>query len=217
MKEFLLIAIGLFLLVLFLKFLRGIFLGRRISREQSCRPSDEDGRELVRLLEEAKTGGGKAREVLRKLERNAGSGTSSARAAYHCAAGTLAVTELRRPNLAVGFYLRALRQDPTCVPAIDRLKEILFSQRRFRRFEKTCWDVLGRLDDDEVGSEMWVRCWSGLATIYSASPRFIRRADAIRKLLEAMGEEADTEPPDVPIEGADGDEDSPGSLPRVVS
>lgn len=217
MKETLLIAVGLFLALLLFRFIRGIMLGRRISKEQACRPSDADDLELDRLLEEAKAGGGKAREVLRKLERNARSGGSGSRAAYHCAAGNLAVTKLRRPNLAVGFYLRALREDPTCVPAMDRLKDILFSQRRLRRFEKTCWEVLGRLDDDEVGSEMWLRCWSGLAAIYSASPKFVRRADAIRKLLESMGEEPGTEPPDVPIEDADDDTDSHDSLPRVGS
>jgi hypothetical protein len=216
-KEALLVAISLFLALLLFRFVRAILLGRRISREQACRPSEGDSEEFDRLLEEARAGGSRAREALRKLERNAGKGNAATRAAYHCAAGNLAVTDLKRPNLAVGFYLRALREDPTCVPAIDRLKEILFSQRRLRRFEKTCWEVLGRLDDDEVGSEMWVRCWSGLAAIYSASPRFVRRADAIRKLLESMGEEADTEPPDVPIEDADDATDAHDSLPRVGS
>jgi len=185
-KVMLLIAVGLFLALLLFRFVRAILTGRRISREQSCRPSDGGDADLLRLLDEAKSGGGKTREVLRKLERNAHSGGARDRAVYHCAAGNLAVTELKRPNLAVGFYLRALREDPDCAPAFERVKEILISQKRVKRLENTCWEILGRLDDDAVGSQMWARCWSALASVYVSTPRLARRADAIRKMLDAV-------------------------------
>jgi hypothetical protein len=185
-KAMLLIAVGLFLALLLFRFVRAILTGRRISREQSCRPSDGGDAELARLLDEARSGGGRAREVLRKLERNAHSGGAKDRAAFHCAAGNLAATELKRPNLAVGFYLRALREDPDCAPAFERIKEILISQKRVKRLENTCWEILGRLDDDAVGSQMWVRCWSALASVYVSAPRLALRADAIRKMLDAV-------------------------------
>jgi hypothetical protein len=91
----------------------------------------------------------------------------------------------------VGFYLRALREDPTCLAALERLREILMAQKRYRRLEQTCWDVLGRLDDSDVGTEMWAKAWMVLAAIYSTSPRHVRRADAIRKMLTSF--EADDE------------------------
>ncbi len=210
-KEVLLITIALFLAMLLFRFVRAILLGRRISREQSCRPGHLDDPELEKLLKSGKGQGGKVSEILREIERSAESGSAPLRATKHCAAGHLAVTEMKRPKLAVGFYLRALREDPTCVPAMDRLQEILLAQKRHRRFERTCWEVLGRLEDDDVGSEMWVKCWSGLASIYSASPRLIRRADAIRKLLYSVEYGGD------PDRDQSSDEEKPAGISRVVS
>jgi hypothetical protein len=141
--------------------------------------------ELTNLVEEAEKTG-KVREAIRKLgSRGSGIDSAELRAAYRCAAGHLALTSLKRPSLAVGLYLRALREDPNCVEALDKLQEILAAQKRLRRLEWTYWDVLGRLDDAEAGGEMWSKCWSGLASLYSASPRKVRRSDAIRKALAA--------------------------------
>jgi len=168
-------------------------LGRRISADHAYPPLELYDRNLSQIVKDA-VESGKTREALRKIQQETHSKDAPTRAAYHCAAGNLAVSEMKRPSLAVGFYLRALRVDPRCVSAIDRLREILSAQKRLKRFERTCWEVLGRLGDDEVGSEMWVKCWSGLAAIYSATPRLVRRSDAIRKLLDAVAtEDSDVE------------------------
>jgi hypothetical protein len=213
MKTWLLIALGLFVLMLVVQLIRGIIRGRRISAGRTCSTDGTGDPELAALVEEAQRRG-RAREVLRKIEdRATNADTSETRASYHCAAGDVSLIQMKRPKLAVGFYLRALREDPSCVPAMDKLQEILLAQKRNRRFERTCWEVLGRLDDDEVGSEMWVKCWSGLAAIYSSSSKHVGRADAIRAMVASVtgaGErygEDDEDPAD--------DEDK--QLPRVVS
>jgi hypothetical protein len=191
MKQVLAIAAVLFIAVLVIRFVRGMMLGRRVSASAGGFEVDEDADpELKRLVKEA-VASGKAREGLRQIERRATSGEASSRAAHHCAAGNLVLTEMKRPGLAVGFYLRALREDPTCLAALERLREILMAQKRYRRLEQTCWDVLGRLDDSDVGTEMWAKAWMVLAAIYSTSPRHLRRADAIRKMLASF--EADDE------------------------
>jgi hypothetical protein len=200
MEKWLLIALGLFVLMLVFRFVRGILQGRRLSAGRTCSTDGLDDPALAGLVEEARQGG-KARDVLRKIEGRATTAAEAeVRAAYHCAAGDVSLIQMKRPKVAVGFYLRALREDPTCVPALDKLQEILLAQSRF---ERTCWEVLGRLDDDEVGSEMWVKCWSGLATIYSVSSRHVGRADAIRALLAATADAGESE--------------NRRQLPRVVS
>ncbi|MCP4599519.1 MAG: hypothetical protein GY847_03100 [Proteobacteria bacterium] len=198
MKEpILLAAIALFIVVVVLRLVRGLLLGRRFQGRGASVPSFADSK-LTALLKEA-DGTGKVRTVIREIGHRApGMDSAELRAAYRCGAGHLALTELKRPALAAGFYLRALREDPRCVEALDKLQEILVALKRLRRLENTYWDVLGRLGDAEVGSEMWVKCWSGLASIYSASPRTVRRADAIRKNLAAYGSNDGEELDDVP-------------------
>ena len=193
MKEPLLLAvIGLFLVALVYRLVRGFSSARRWGRNSTPFPPSNDA-ELSHLIEEARSSG-KIREALREIGRRAHALESAARrAAYHSAAGHLSLSELKRPALAAGFYLRALREDPTCVEALDKLQEILIAQRRLRRLEWTYWDILGRLEDSQVGLEIWMKCWSGLASIYSASPRTVCRADAIRKALSAYGPEDEDE------------------------
>ncbi|MCP4675214.1 MAG: hypothetical protein GY854_06855 [Deltaproteobacteria bacterium] len=187
MKEPLLLgAIVLFILALIFRLVRGLRLGRRMQSRAHNLPPCADSN-LESLLDEARKTG-KVREALREIGHRApGLDSAGLRAAYRCAGGHLALTSLKRPALAAGFYLRALREDPGCVEALDKLQEILTGLKRIRRLERTYWDVLGRLDDSEVGDEMWTKCWSGLASIYSNSPRTLRRADAIRKALTAFG------------------------------
>lgn len=189
MKAALAIAVLLFIAVLVFRFVRAVTLGRRLEGAGGgCDLGEDADPELRRLVGEA-VSTGRPREAVRQIERRATSGEASARAAHHCAAGNLVLSEMKRPGLAVGLFLRALREDPTCTPALERLREILMAQKRYRRLEWTCWDVLGRLDDGDVGSAAWVGAWSILAAIYSASPRHVRRADAIRKMLGSMHDE----------------------------
>jgi hypothetical protein len=189
MKAALAIAVALFIAVLVLRFVRGLLSARRFEGAAGgCELDDRADPELKRLVQEA-VSSGKAREAVRQIERRATSGEASARAAHHCAAGNVALSEMKRPALAVGLYLRALREDPTCLAAFDHLREILMAQKRHRRLERTAWDVLGRLDDGDVGSPMWTAAWSALAVIYTSSPRHVRRADAIRKMLASFEED----------------------------
>jgi hypothetical protein len=178
------IVVGLFILAMVVRLIQGFRLGRRFSDRTPKLPECADS-ELTALVEDAKKTG-KVREAIRNLGSRASMIDSAAlRAAYRCAAGNLALTELKRPALSVGMYLRALREDPTCIEALDKVQEILVTQKHLRRLERTYWDVLGRLDDAEAGGDMWIKCWSGLASLYSASSKNVRRADAIRKALAA--------------------------------
>jgi hypothetical protein len=193
MKEQLIVVlVGLFIVVLILRAVRGL-ASRRVRAEDSGVPEFADAA-LVELIDQSKAPG-KAREILREMGRRvSGLESPRLRAAYICARGNLSLNQLKRPKLAVGFYLRALREDPACEEALKRLQELLTAQRRVRRLEWMYWDVLGRLDDIDADSKVWFRCWSGLASLYSASPRKVRRADAIRKVLSAYAPEdmADT-------------------------
>lgn len=199
MKTAIAIAAVLFIAVLAFRFIRGLVLGRRVSASiGGCDFETAEDPELKRLLKEA-VASGKTREGLRQIERRASSGEAASRAAHHCAAGNLVLSEMKRPGLAVALFLRALREDPTCLAALERLREILMAQKRYRRLEQTCWEVLGRLDDGDAGSPIWIKAWTILAAIYSTSPRHLRRADAIRKMLGAFegepGELSATTPP----------------------
>jgi hypothetical protein len=191
MKEPALLALlVLFVAVLVLRSVKAYFLAKRLRSGGNGLPSDADAR-LVELVENAKTPG-KARDAIREVSRVAHAiPSSSKRSAYYCAAGNLAIHPLKRPGSAVGLFLKALRADPTCIEAIVKLQDILTAQKRYRRLEWTYWEVLARLDDSEVGEEVWIACWSGLAAIYAASPRTVRRADAIRKSIAAYVQEDD--------------------------
>ena len=191
-EPLLLTTIALFLLALITRFVRGVLLGRRFRAKGSSPPRYADA-ELNALIADARKPG-KLRETIRRITGRAlalESGTS--RAAHYCAAGDLALSPLNRPASAVGFFLRALREDRLCIQALERLQEILIAQKRLRRLEWTYWDVLGRLDDAEVGGEMWTKCWSGLVSVYSASPRTVRRADALSKALKVFLAEENAE------------------------
>jgi len=206
MKEpWLVFLLGMTLFVLVLRMVRAYFFARRVSPGSAWLPVAADER-LTSLVAEVENSG-KVREALRTIgQRAPGIKSPSLRSAYHCAAGYLAISRLKRPGLAVGFYLKALRADPTCIEALDKLQEILAAQKRLWRLERTYWEVLGRLDDSEAGTEMWFKCWSGLTAVYSASPRTIRRADAIRKMLSVFDEddEQDSQSSVSPIGSQDG-------------
>ena len=189
MNEPLILAlVGIVLLLLCFRFVRGIKLGRRFGTDNPCIPACAD-KELTEILERAERSG-KARESILEIQHRApGLKSAPLRAAYFCAAGHLSLKTLKRPGLAVGFYLRALRGDPSCVEAMDRLQEILTAQKRIRRLEWTYWEVLGRLSESQVPGTMWLKCWSGLAAVYASSPRTVSRTDAIRKTIGAFDTE----------------------------
>ncbi len=186
MKEpILLVLLVLFIAVLSLRALKAYFLAHRLKTKETGIPEGADMalRDLLSDIDSP----AKARNAIQKAVHSAPLGkTPTTRSAYFVAAGHLAISQLKRPKLAVGFYLKALRSNPTCIDALGRLQEILLAQKRFRRLEWTYWEVLSRLDDSEVGEEIWLMCWAGLAEIYAASPRGVHKADAIRKALSVF-------------------------------
>ena len=195
MKEpIILILVGLFIAVLILRAIKAYFLAHRLKSKETGIPEGADSA-LLELMTDVGLPS-KAKNAIQKIVRRAPRGkTPAARSAYFVAAGHLAINPLKRPKLAVGFYLKALRSNPTCLDALHKLQEILLAQKRFRRLEWTYWEVLARLDDSEVGEEIWLRCWAGLAEIYATTPRGVHKADAIRKALSAFvtDEEGDSD------------------------
>ncbi|MBN2528854.1 MAG: hypothetical protein JXR76_20860 [Deltaproteobacteria bacterium] len=184
MKENLLvIAASLSVLFFLFQLLRGYILGRRGWKKQEPRVNPE----LDSLIRKADSPNS-ARAVLRDIDGKAVQHDARERASYYSVAGEIALTRLKRPNVAIRYYLRALRNNPRCESAFDRLSEIMLSQKRFRRYKKACWYLLSRMDEDDTGGAMWTKCWSGLATVYAASPATTDRADAIRKMLVGLGQ-----------------------------
>jgi hypothetical protein len=186
MKEpILLLLIGLFIAVLVMRLVKAYLLAHRLKTKGTDIPDGADGK-LMGLMADIDSPQ-KARAAISAIGRMVPREKSpTTRSAYFVAAGHLAINPLKRPKLAVGFYLKALRSDPTCLDALHKLQEILLAQKRYRRMEWTYWEVLARLDDSEVGEEMWLVCWAGLAAIYAVSPRGVHKADAIRKTLSAF-------------------------------
>ncbi len=185
MKEPLLVAFaGLFFIVLIVRVINSYILAHRLkSKDQfDNTPQDADDR-LIAILKDV-SNLQKAKESFREITHMAlGVKTPAGRAAYYSAAAGLALNHFKRPNLAVGLYLKALRVNPSCLEAIRQLQRILTIQKRPKRLEWTYWEVLARLDDSEIGDETWLTCWAGLAALYAGSPKTTHRADAIRKSL----------------------------------
>ena len=182
MKENLLVIAAALIVIFFLfQLFKGYFLARRPWKRRGPRV-DPELEELVQKADSPVA----ARNVLRDIEGKAVRRDASARASYYSVAGEIALQQLKRPNVAIRYYFRALRNNPRCESAFDRLSEVLLAQKRHRRFKRTCWYLLSRMDDEDNGSPIWHKCWSGLATVYALSPATTDRADAIRKMLSGM-------------------------------
>lgn len=208
MKETLLvIAAALCVLFILFQLVRGLLLSKRFWKKRS---PDVDP-ELEELCKQADTTAS-ARHVLREIDTKAAKNDAHKRATYYSAAGEIALTRLNRPNIAIRYYYRALRNNPKCEPAFGRLAEILISQKKYRRFERTCWHLLSRMDEDDSDGVIWKKCWSGLATVYAATPKLTERSDAIRKMLAAMSSRSDDDDDlDDLDDGYRGDDDTAAS------
>jgi tetratricopeptide (TPR) repeat protein len=187
MKEKLLvIAAALIVLFFLFQLVRGYILARRPWRAR--RPKTEpELEEMLRKADSPVT----ARTVLKDIDGKAVQHDARARASYYSVAGEISLHKLKRPNVAIRYYLRALRNNPRCESAFDRLSEILLAQKRYRRFKRACWFLLSRMDEDDTGTRMWKKCWTGLATVYAASPTTTNRADAIRKMLAGVARDVE--------------------------
>ncbi|MBN2718473.1 MAG: hypothetical protein JXX14_21695 [Deltaproteobacteria bacterium] len=186
MKEKLLVITAALSVLFFLfQVVKGYYLARRPWKRRRPRVDSE----LEELLQKAESPA-EARNVLRDIDGRAARHDATARASYYSVAGEVALHQLKRPNVAIRYYLRALRNNPRCESAFDRLSEILLAQKRHRRFKRACWYLLSRMDEDDTGTSLWNKCWSGLATVYASSPATTDRADAIRLMLAGMNAEA---------------------------
>ena len=184
-EQVLAVVVAFFVVWLAVRMIWSLVSNRRIDLAQREVDAPVDA-ELASIVESARES--KARDGIRAITRRAQVLPNSAsRSAHLCAAGDLALTEMKRPGLAGGLYLRALREDPTCLDSLHHLRQVLVAQKSQRRLERAYWDVLGRLENTEEHREAWVLCWQGLASLSAASPRTVRRADAIRKTLQAFG------------------------------
>lgn len=187
-EQLLVIAAALSVLFILFQLVRGYILARRPWRERRPKTNPEL-EEMLRKADSPVT----ARTVLKDIDGKAVQHDARARASYYSVAGEISLHKLKRPNVAIRYYLRALRNNPRCESAFDRLSEILLAQKRYRRFKRACWFLLSRMDDDDTGRPMWKKCWSGLATVYAASPATTDRADAIRKMLSAFVRDVEDE------------------------
>ena len=189
MKEKLLVITAALSVLFFLfQLVRGYILARRPWRARRPKTNPE----LEEMLKKADSPVS-ARTVLRDIDGKAVQHDARARASYYSVAGEISLHQLKRPNVAIRYYLRALRNNPRCESAFDRLSEILLAQKRYRRFKRACWYLLSRMDDDDTGASMWQKCWSGLATVYAAAPATTDRADAIRKMLSGFARDTGDE------------------------
>jgi len=137
---------------------------------------------------------------MREIERRAAAKRAVERASLYCVSGELALLVLKRPGVATRFFIRALRNDPSCEPAIDRFISITLAQKNFALLERTCWSLLSRMDDEASGSPVWVKCWTALGSLYSATPKHADRPDAIRKMLNMVLGDIHDEPMDTSSE-----------------
>ena len=191
-EKILVVVVALFLLWLIVRLIWGYLVSRTMEGSSTNVPLEADG-ELKKLVEEVQNSGD-VREGFRKIAARAASLKSGKlRAVHYCASGNLALSVLKRPNLAAGLYFRALREDPTCTEPLGHLQRILIPQKKVRRLERAYWDTLARIENPEENMEAFVSCWNGLATLYAASPRTVRRADAIRKSMTVLGIDAGDE------------------------
>ncbi|MBI2894145.1 MAG: hypothetical protein HYY06_11390 [Deltaproteobacteria bacterium] len=101
-------------------------------------------------------------------------------------AGDLARAGGTDQNLAVAYYLRALRSDPASRPALAALSATLGSPGSFRRLERVYWRLLSRVPPGEATLDVW----RALADLYGRGYRHRSRARAIRLMLEVIEKRA---------------------------
>jgi len=127
--------------------------------------------------------------AVRARAKEARSATSPAeRSALLVQAGDLARDQLRHPDMAVAYYLRALRADATSLQAIESLRGTLSHPGRFRRLERIYWRLLSRIPPTGPSRGAWLEVWRALGELYARGYRSPARARAIRTLLEQIGE-----------------------------
>ncbi len=129
------------------------------------------GREHAAALKEAK-------------ERIASAADEPTRAKALCDAAD-ACARLGRLNGAVGFYLRALRADPTSKDIVERTAAGL--AKRPGQLENLMWRQLGAVDWKDAARDAQLAALRALAVVYAKRPRHHHRAKAVEHALAALG------------------------------
>ncbi len=113
--------------------------------------------------------------------------TDAERAVALADAGDACAQSVARTNGAVGFYLRAMRTDPTSEQLVLRASAAL--QRRPQALESLLWRRLGAEDWSDARRPAAIAAIQSLAALYAAGPlRHRIRARALEHALMAMGE-----------------------------
>jgi hypothetical protein len=109
------------------------------------------------------------------------------RAEALCEAGTLAVRGGRRRITAgVGFFLRAMRADPTSAQVVDATV-VALARLRPRVLEKILWRRLAFLPWDGEHRDATRAAAVGLRDLYRKEIRDRTRAEILRKLVQTFG------------------------------
>ncbi len=120
------------------------------------------------------------KEARRRIEE---AGDDAAKARALADAGD-ACARLGRLNGATGFYLRALRLDPSSAEIVDRARTAL--ERRPLALEKLLWRHLSHEGWKAGGREAALASLRGLAEIYRDRPRTQFRARALENVLAGL-------------------------------
>jgi hypothetical protein len=118
-------------------------------------------------------------------ERLEAATTPAARALALCDAGDACVASLRTTS-AVGYFLRAMRTDPTSAALVERAATAL--ERRPHALESLLWRRLGAEPWSGASRGAAVMALRELAFLYEGPLRSRARARALDFALAAMGE-----------------------------
>lgn len=140
-------------------------------------------------------GGPELSAVRARAKEARAAATPAERAALLVEAGQLAHDRLRDVDLAVAYYLRALRSDPSSLAAMEALRGTLARPGRFRRLERIYWRLLSRIPPTGPSRPTWLAVWKALAELYARGYRSPVRARAIRALLDQICEPAQGDHP----------------------
>ena len=117
------------------------------------------------------------------LARARSAGTSRERAQALCDAGDLAAADPRHQNAAVGYFLRAMRLDPSWEAPVERVARSL--ERRPRALERLLWKRLAAIPwegDTRNAAARIAEALAGARRRPGATPQ----REVLRKLASAL-------------------------------